>query len=488
MTRSRCATLPFMILLAVLTVPYMAMGQEPTAIALSNEVQAFLRFRGPSVAIVHAMIIDGTGTAPLENQTILIAGKYIRAMGPSAEVTVPADAEVIDATGHTVIPGIVGMHNHTFYITARGTDQESRVQLGMTSPRLYIASGVTTVRTTGSSSPYEELALRAAINRGDVVGPRMHITGPYFNGPSGGLSDMHVPDSPNSARRAVRYWAEEGATWVKGYARLRRAELAAMIDEAHTLGLKVTGHLCAVSHEEAVELGIDSLEHTFFSNSGFDPTKEPDVCPPTMFAALADLNLDGELARNTIGLLVKRHVAMTSAAYEFFAPERPPIEQRVLDVLAPVSRDAYLESWERYNAEVNPLSDSGATYIDLFRKAMRYERLFVDAGGILGAGSDPCCPTIPGFGDQRNFELLREAGFSAPEVVEIMSANGAKILGEYERLGSIEAGKLADLVLINGNLARDPEVIRNVIFVFKDGLGYDSNKLIDSVRGLVGLR
>jgi imidazolonepropionase-like amidohydrolase len=120
---------------------------------------------------------------------------------------------------------------------------------------------------------------------------------------------------------------------------------------------------------------------------------------------------------------------------------------------------------------------------------MKFERAFVEAGGLLAAGVDPTGigGALPGYGDQRNFELLAEAGFTPVQIVQIMSANGAKILGVYNKLGSVERGKLADLVVLNGDLAKDPSVIRKVTVVFKDGVGYDSQKLIAAVKGRVGI-
>ena len=127
---------------------------------------------------------------------------------------------------------------------------------------------------------------------------------------------------------------------------------------------------------------------------------------------------------------------------------------------------------------------------ELFRRAQAFERAFVKAGGLLGAGVDPTGMggALPGYGDQRNFELLLEAGFSQIEAIQIMTLNGARILGVDARLGSITAGKLADLVVIRGNPVATSAEIRNVTIVFKDGVGYDSPKLLASVKGLVGIR
>ena len=183
----------------------------------------------------------------------------------------------MDMTGSTVIPGLVGMHDHLFYTAAGGR----AVQMSYTGPRLYLASGVTTIRTTGGRSPYAEINLKDYIDHGKAPGPRIHLTAPYITGAEGGGS-MAVVNTPEQARRFVAYWAAEGMTWIKAYADIHKAELGAAIKEAHKRGMKVTGHLCSVSFREAVALGIDNLEHGLLTASDFDPAKQPDLCPVTL--------------------------------------------------------------------------------------------------------------------------------------------------------------------------------------------------------------
>lgn len=457
-----------------------AYGQE--ADTLRTAIREVVRVTAPVVALTHVQIIDGTGAEPIEDATIVIEEGRIAAVGPADEVDVPEQAEILDLFGHTVIPGIVGMHNHTFYTTAG-----RRAQLTFSAPRLYLAGGVTTIRTTGSYHTYSELSLRAAIERGEVPGPRIHVTGPYLTGGSG-VSSMTQVSTPEDARRVVAYWAEEGATWFKAYTQISRAELGAVIDEAHDRGLKVTGHLCSVSFREAVELGIDNLEHGFFTNTDYDPDKLPDECPAEFQDDLLTVAIEGPEVRKTFEAMVENGVAMTStlAIYELIVPGRPSeIDPRVLDALAPEAKADYLKSREEIVANA-----AESDWPEIFSKAQAYEKAFVEAGGLLGAGVDPTGigGALPGFGDQRNYELLIEAGFTPVETIEIMTANGAKILGEFDQYGSIEEGKLAELVVIDGDPIANPVEIRNVVLVFKDGLGFDSAKLIESVRGLVGIR
>jgi imidazolonepropionase-like amidohydrolase len=447
---------------------------------LSDAVREFVEVGEPTVALTGVQVVDGTGSPAAGGQTILIRDGRIAAVGPDAEVDVPAGARVLDLAGHTVVPGFVGLHDHTFYMT-RGR----RVQLNYSAPRLYLASGVTTIRTTGAFSPYSELNLKRSIQDGQEIGPRMYITGPYLSG-AGAMSQMFQVSTPEDARRVVAYWADEGVDWFKAYTRIGDEELAAAIDEAHQRGVRVTGHLCSVSFREAVALGIDNIEHGFFTNSDYVAGKQPGVCPPGVQRSLLEVDLEGEEVAATIREMVEQGVAMTSTlpVYELAIPNRPPLEQRVLDMLAPGARDEYLQS----RAEVASRDD--APMAELFPKAQAFERMFVEAGGLLAAGVDPTGMggALPGYGDQRNYELLLESGFSPEQVIRIMSLNGARVLGEDEEFGSIEPGKLADLVVIDGDPVRREAEIRNVTLVFKEGVGYDAPALAESVRGLVGLR
>ena len=449
---------------------------------LSPGVRNVVAVAEPVIALTHVRVIDGTGAPAREDQTVIIENGRISRIGASSRIPAPAQARVLDLAGHTVIPGIVGMHNHTFYTTARRS-----IQANFSMPRLYLASGVTTTRTTGSMSPYSELNLKKRIDSGLVPGPRMHVTGPYISGDGAGAG-MYEVGTPEDARRVVQYWAKEGATWFKFYTLITRDEMKAAVDEAHKLGLKVTGHLCSVGYREAVALGIDALEHSLFANSEYDANKQPDKCPSTAEASLASLDMNSAAVRATIDEMVKNKVAMTAtlAIYELYVPGRPAeLDPRMLDAMSPETREEYLTSRKRI-AE-NPATGTPEA---VFKKAMQFDRMFVQAGGLLAAGSDPTGNggALPGFGDQRNHELLVEAGFSPAESIRIMTLNGAKVLGVDKELGSVEAGKIADLVVIRGDPGANPKDIRNVTVVFKDGVGYDSAKLLEQVKGVVGVR
>jgi imidazolonepropionase-like amidohydrolase len=445
-------------------------------------VLEYVTVNAPVVALTHVKVIDGTGAPARADQTIVIRDGRIAAMGSAASTQIPAGAEVRDLTGHSVIPGMIGLHDHLFY-TAAGNRS---AQMTFTGPRLYLGSGVTTVRTTGSRAPYAEINLKEGIELGQEPGPRIHITAPYITGGEGS-NTMTLINTPEEARRFVKYWGEEGATWLKAYTNIGREQLRAAIEEAHATGMKVTGHLCSVSFREAVALGIDNLEHGLFTNSDYAPDKEPDRCPGGLVSAVGMVDVKGPAVQETFRVMVRNNVAMTStlAVYELFVPNRPTKDERTLQMMAPEVRADYLSARERIDTERNT-----AYTPEVFRNGMAYERAFFEAGGLLAAGVDPTGNggALPGFGDQRNFELLSEAGFSPAQVVQIMTLNGAKVLGIDRDLGSIETGKIADLAVMPGDLTTDPALIRGIHLVFKDGIGYDARRLLADCEGLIGIR
>jgi hypothetical protein len=196
---------------------------------------------------------------------------------------------------------------------------------------------------------------------------------------------------------------------------------------------------------------------------------------------------DSPEAKDLIETLVKHHVAITSTLPVFEGDAgggRPPIRQQALDAMSPQAREAFYYLRQRPASRPAPKSDEAL----LFRRDMELERAFVAAGGLLIAGPDPTGngDVVPGFGDQREIELLVEAGFSPVQAIKIATLNGAVYLGRDKQIGSITAGKNADLVVIKGDPSKQISDVENVEIVFKDGIGYDSQKLLDSVKGRYG--
>ena len=439
----------------------------------------FVSVNAPVVALTHVRVVDGTGSATREDQTIIVRDDRIMALGPAASTSVPAGAQVLDLTGHTVIPGLVGLHEHTWFGGIRRSSH-----MGATAGLLYLAMGVTTGMTAGTQFPYPELNLKRAVDAGATPGPRFEIAGPYLTagGPSTRSSNRLI-SSPEEAQRVVNYWGSEGATWFKFLGGGTREVLGAAIKAAHARGLKVTGHLCSVTFTEAADLGVDLLQHGFITNSDYVPNKQPDACPPDNMKIQADIDVASPVVQQSIRHIVSRGtaVASTLAVYETFMPTRARLDSAQMEFYDPEVR-------KEVQANHRGLAQSGFVVPDrLLKKMMQWERDFVRAGGLLGAGCDPWgTGFLPGFGNLRNYELLGEAGFSAEESIQIMTFNGARILGKDRQTGSIAVGKMADLVVIRGDPTRTPNDIYNVVTVMQGGLGYDSMKLRQAAKGTVG--
>jgi imidazolonepropionase-like amidohydrolase len=466
---------------------------------LSKSVKQVVRVDAARVVLTHVRVIDGTGATAAEDQNVVIEGGKISVIQKGVDVATSAGATVLDLRGYTVIPGIVGMHNHLFYIARPNLNTEWKsdppllvTQMTFSAPRLYLAGGVTTMRTTGSVETYADLNLKRDIEAGKLPGPHMDVTGPYLEGADSYFIQMPHLTSPNDARQLVEYWADRGVTSFKAYMNITRAELKAAIDAAHERGIKITGHLCSVTYKEAAELGIDDLEHGFFVNTQLDPGKKPDVCSDSQGNyTLEHMDPHSAEGKELIETLVKHHVAITSTlpvfegdAAEFGDGGHARISQKVLNAMSPDAREAFFLLRQRPDSVPPPKTDPTL----LWKHDLAMERAFVAAGGLLIAGPDPtgAGDVVPGFGDQREIELLVEAGFSPVEAIKIATLNGAIYLGRDKQIGSIAAGKNADLVVIKGDPSKKISDVENVEIVFKDGIGYDSQKLLDSVKGRYG--
>lgn len=448
---------------------------------IGDQIREFVAVDAPLVALTNARVIDGTGAPARAGQTLILRQGAIETIGATGTVAVPAGAQVIDLAGKSVLPGLVMLHEHFYYPTGPGVYG----QLGQSFVRLYLAGGVTTIRTAGNLNGYMDLTLKRRVELGEVAGPAIDATMPYVNGPNQFVQMTDV-NTEERSRRHVGYWADEGATSVKAYMQISRAALGTAIREAHARGLKVTGHLCSVTYGEAATLGIDNLEHGFFAATDFVADKRPDVCPGQGAGqqSIADLDPDGAPFKALVKTLVDRRVAVTSTltVFELNTPGRPLPPG--LDVLVPQLRDQFLQNRARVEANA-----AKSIYPRLFPKAMALERAFARAGGLLVAGTDPTGGggVIPGYANHRQLELLVEAGFTPLEAITVGTLNGAKYLGRDARIGTLAPGKQADLMVVDGDPSAAIADVRKVTMVFKQGVGFDPAKLVASVSGRVGL-
>ena len=456
---------------------------RPAGPPATTDVRAFVTVDTPLVALRHVRVVDGTGAPARADQTVVIERGVIRAVGDATRTPVPAGARVLDLPGRTVLPGLVMVHEHMFYPSGGGSVYNEQAY---SFPRLYLAGGVTTARTAGNMAGYADLELKAAIDSGRALGPALDVTAPYLEGPGLPIYQVHALSGPDDARQMVAHWADRGATSFKAYMHLTRAELKAAADEAHRRGLKITGHLCSVTFREAAALGIDNLEHGLVVASDFVAGKRPDECPAAAVApSVAVLDVNAEPVRALIRELVARRVAVTSTltVFETFVPGRPEPPAGALDAMLPEARAQY----QARHRQIAGLTDS--PWPALFAREMAFERAFLRAGGLLLAGTDPTGygGVVAGYSNARELELLVEAGLTPLEAIRVATLNGATYLGRADRIGTVAAGKRADLLVVHGDPSTRIADVARPELVFKGGVGYDSARLFGSVKGRVGL-
>jgi imidazolonepropionase-like amidohydrolase len=438
--------------------------------------ESVVRPRSSTFALTHVRVVDGSGRPGLDDQTIVVESGRITALAPSATAQLPSKIETLDYRGKSVIPGLVGMHNHLFYQVGTGDTQSVNAQSPFA--KLYLAAGVTTIRTTGTVDFEADRRLKQRIDSGKEAGPTIHLTGPYLNAGWG------QPD-PDGIANIVAKFAERGATSFKAYTSLRGSELKAAIEAAHARGLQVTGHLCAVGFHEAAALGIDNVEHGVLFDTELYSDKQPDVCPDqnAVYAQVMRMDVTGVRIQQTIADLIRHGVAVTStlAVLESFTGSDEASDSQNKLLLAPRLRDNYQAA-----ADANKNSNGGS-FGPALRLEMAFERAFFAAGGRLLAGADPTGwgGVLAGFGDQRGLELLVQAGLSPENAIRVASSNGADFMRQSD-IGRIKPGYRADLVVLQGDPTRKIADIRKVETVFKGGVAYDPAMLIAAAQGTVG--
>lgn len=446
--------------------------------ALAPDVRSFVTVSAPHFVVRDVTLIDGTGESARPGVSVEVRDGRIVRVGPVESVGVPEGAQVVDGAGQTMIPGLVMLHEHLFYPSGQARYNTNEISF----PPLYLAGGVTTMRTGGSVDTYTDLRVAQHVEEGRVPGPHMDVTGPYLEGPGGFVRAMPQLSTPDEARKHVDFWVDQGVTSFKAYNLIDRATLGAAIERAHEHGVKVTGHLCSITYREAADLGIDNLEHGFFAATDWVEQKEPDQCVRSFFQTYLDLDLTSPAFMDVVHHLIDNDVALTSTltVVERRADGRPPPPTGAQEAMLPQLHERVMAG----------LGRGGATATALLEKYMAMEKAFYDAGGMLVVGTDPTGggDVVPGYANQRALQLLVEMGLTVEQAVEVATMNGARYLEREGDIGSVAVGKRADFVLLGGDPTVDAEAFRAMTTVFKDGVGYDSAALFSSVRGWVGVR
>ena len=449
---------------------------------LSQKVQSFVKISDSEFVINNVRLIDGTGSLTQEDMSVIVKKGRIVSISKTNDIKHRSITKVIDGRGHTLIPGLVMLHEHMFYPSGEGRYNTNQVSF----PPLYLAGGATTIRTGGSVDTYTDLAISREISAGNIAGPDIDVTAPYLEGPGAFLYAMPIISTPKEARNHVNFWADLGATSFKAYNWIDRKSLKSAIRAAHQRGLKVTGHLCSITYREAADMGIDNLEHGFYAATDWVLNKKLDECPRGEDTRILDIDLNGSEFIELVDHLISQDVALTStlAVLERWAPDRKPPPKGAHESILPQLQERYKENLKRR------VESSGEKGTKLLNRYMAMEKAFYDAGGLLVAGTDPtgAGDVIPGYANQRTVQLLIEMGLSIEEAVKVCTYNGALYLERDGEIGTIEQGKRADMILIKGNPSVDIEAFRQMTIVFKNGIGYDSQKLFESVKGWVGVR
>lgn len=422
------------------------------------------------IALVGGTVIDGTGNLPFTGYSILIRGERIAKVG--RKVKIPKGAIVINITGKTVIPGLIDMHGH-MYVRATGP-QRSQFEAY---PLLYLAGGVTTVRSPGDFEPEGMVALRERIRRGEATGPRIFTAGPYFDHDPSQVNWIKGVKSPEEALEKFNQWKER-ISYVKFYTRITEPEFIAVLKAARQAGIPTTGHLDSITAARAIELGINGLEHGIFGMSELiPPSKKQDL-----FCVLADLDLNTPIVENLISSIVKKRVAIdpTIVVYQSLRSDFEPVTPDWLKYFS-AEAQAY-QTKLRSSSKPNTARD--ACLERAIKKQLQFVKKVYDRGGIIIAGTDPVIVTLtPGYGLQRELKNLVAAGLTPVETIKAATLVAATVLRREKEFGSIQRGKLADLVVVGGNPAIRIEDVGNTERVFKGGVQYDPATLRKSAEG-----
>lgn len=424
------------------------------------------------ILIKNINLIDGTGGAIQNNISILIQNGIFKKIDAYSNFQNLQNIQIIDGKDKTIIPGLVGVHNHLHI--------PGIPFLGETATKLYLAAGVTTIQTCGAASPYKELALAEKIETGEAIGPTIIPSGPYITG-EGGNQNMIIPKNENQLRDTIKFWANKGVKWFKVYRNIEPEFLEIVIDEAHINNTKVTGHLCSITFKEASEMGIDAIEHGLNSVSDFRTNKKVGECSGSR-EYIDSLDLESIEVDKLMNKLIENKTVLTStlSIYEASIPSRSFLDDKSAQIMS----ETFRENFKDLNTPLET-NENSKTREKRLKRIMDFEYKFFKKGGILSAGVDAGRHVLPGFGDQRNFLLLREAGFTTPEAIKIMTKNGATKLGKTD-IGTIKIGKRADFLILDGDLINEKNTITKVEAIYKNGISYSPEQLLQDLKGKFG--
>ena len=440
------------------SVPKLLEKQEAAESARTVELARTLT-RKPlqPVAITNANVFDAATGQSMPGSTVLIEGNRIRAVGKDGSVTIPAHASRVDAGGKALLPGLWDMHVH----------------MGPNDGLLHMAAGVTSVRDLANDND-ALMQMKRDIDNGKAIGPRITMRG-FMDGrgPYTGPTKVFV-DTEAEARSAIDNYAKLGYDGIKVYSSIKPELVPTIVKLAHAKGLRVSGHVPAfMTAQQFVEAGVDEIQHInmLFLNFWFDQVK--DTRTPARFTAVAEraakLDLNSPPVLSFIRLLKDRNIVIdpTLTAFEGMFVDRPGKVSvsfaAIADRLPPQVRRGLL------GGGLPVPEGKDALYRESQLATLKMTKLLYDSGITIVAGTDD----LAGFTLHRELELYVKAGIPAPEVLRIATIGAARVARKDQELGSITLGKLADMVLVNGDPAKNISDVRNTALVIKDGAFYE---------------
>jgi len=445
------------------------------ALALALVGHTALAAQEDTLLVRGGRLFDGVDDAPVANPGILVRGGKFLAIG-GIEETASEGAEVLELDeSDTILPGFFDLHAH-YGVDLFGL---GRVDERAAYPAIFLANGVTSTFPAGEQDPEAMRELRMAIDRGERPGPRVFNSGPYFGTARRGWNRRTTPDE---IRAEVDHWAERGVRGFKAKG-IGPEQLRALIERAHLHGLTVTGHLesgfrGSVNPKDAIAMGIDRVEH-FLGGDALPPDRpaydalvhfEPGT---PEFADIARRYIEGGV-----------YFDATLTAYGYFGKQDPEVYTPFAD------ERAFFTPYMRAILEERPARRPIEQFETIYWIKRPLLRAFHDAGGAhlitLGTDHPSWGDYLSGFCVHRELHCLRLAGLPAASVLKAATINAARALGAGDLLGSIEAGKLADLVVVAGDPFADMRATRHVRHVVKAGRLYDPAALLEAVKGTIG--
>jgi len=427
--------------------------------ALADISKGISGSRAETLALVGATLIDGTGAPPIADSAVVLEKGRIISVGPRSTVKIPENATVLDEHGKTLLPGLWDMHAHF-----------EQVEWGP----IYLAAGVTTVRDVGNELEFIR-AVRDAIADGRGLGPRLLMAGVVDGSGKLAIGVQRV-DTPEQARQWVDRYHDAGFQQIKIYSSTRLEEVKAVADEAHRLGMTVTGHVPeGLNAYQVIEAGQDQINHIQYIADIMHAPLPADASRDERRKAAAGVDLNSPEAQKALAFLKQHHTVVdpTMALFEFFTATtvKPPAS------FEPGATRVAPELAEQLTG-VEPPSARSEQIEKMFEKYLAIVGALHHAGVPIVAGTDQA---VPGFSLHREIELYVQAGFTPMEAIQAATLVPARVMGVAKDVGTVEAGKRADLIVLNGNPLEDIHNTRNVEYVITNGVMYNCAELWKSV-------